>query len=79
MNRWICAGNASNLRNPGSYFIFAIGKENVIVTLDEDQNVQAFYNICRHRGTRICTDSAGEFDGKIQCPYHAWTYGWMVN
>jgi Rieske 2Fe-2S family protein len=75
MNRWICAGNASQLRHPGSYFIFTIGKENVIVTLDENRSVRAFYNICRHRGTRICTDSNGQFHGKIQCPYHAWTYG----
>jgi Rieske 2Fe-2S family protein len=37
--------------------------------------VHAFFNVCRHRGTRICTAQAGRFTGSIQCPYHAWTYG----
>ena len=36
--------------------------------------MQAFYNVCRHRGTRLCTEAAGRFAGSIQCPYHAWTY-----
>jgi Rieske 2Fe-2S family protein len=36
--------------------------------------VKAFYNVCRHRGTRLCTEEAGRFSASIQCPYHAWTY-----
>ncbi len=74
MQRWICAGNAGQLKNSGSYFLFTLGKESVIVTLDQDHIVRAYYNVCRHRGTRICDQAAGEFNGKIQCPYHAWTY-----
>ena len=36
---------------------------------------RAFHNVCRHRGTRLCTEEHGRFQGSIQCPYHAWTYG----
>ena len=36
--------------------------------------MHAFYNVCRHRGTRLCTEADGPFAGSIQCPYHAWTY-----
>ena len=36
--------------------------------------VHAFHNVCRHRGTRLCTEATGQFAGSIQCPYHAWTY-----
>ena len=36
--------------------------------------MRAFYNVCRHRGTRLCTEASGHFAGSIQCPYHAWTY-----
>jgi Rieske 2Fe-2S family protein len=30
--------------------------------------------VCRHRGTRLCTEASGRFAERIQCPYHAWTY-----
>ena len=46
----------------------------MIVTRDESGALQAFYNVCRHRGTRICAEEKGQFAGSIQCPYHAWTY-----
>ena len=36
---------------------------------------QAYYNVCRHRGTRLCEEHTGRFSETIQCPYHAWTYG----
>jgi nitrite reductase/ring-hydroxylating ferredoxin subunit len=41
--------------------------------LDRDE-VRAFYNLCRHRGTQLCDAERGEFPGAIRCPYHAWTY-----
>ena len=38
--------------------------------------MHAFFNVCRHRGTRICERrSPATFQGSIQCPYHGWTYG----
>ena len=42
---------------------------------DTTARVHAFHNVCRHRGTRLCTEASGAFAGSIQCPYHAWTYG----
>ena len=36
--------------------------------------MRAFFNVCRHRGTRLCEAAAGRFPETIQCPYHAWTY-----
>ena len=34
----------------------------------------AFYNVCRHRGSRVVDECAGR-TRVFQCPYHAWTYG----
>jgi Rieske 2Fe-2S family protein len=71
---WICAGRAAAISNPGDYFLRDVAGESVIVTRDRSSNVRAFYNVCRHRGTRLCTEPEGSFEGRIRCPYHGWTY-----
>ena len=71
---WICVGHVSRIPETGSYFLHNIGKESIIVTRDRQGMVNAFYNVCRHRGTRLCTEASGQFSGKIQCPFHAWTF-----
>ena len=68
---WICAGRADHIPNPGDYFLRALAEESIIVTRDQTGAVNSFYNVCRHRGTRICTETHGSFPGRIQCPYHA--------
>jgi Rieske 2Fe-2S family protein len=73
--QWICVGRASDLEQTGSFFVTEIAGESLIVTRDGAGRVRALYNVCRHRGTRMCTEAAGRFKGSIQCPYHAWTYG----
>jgi Rieske 2Fe-2S family protein len=74
-DRWICAGRDERLRRAGDYFLCEVAGESAIVTRDEAGSVRAFFNVCRHRGTRICTAAEGAFEGRIQCPYHGWTYG----
>ena len=71
---WICAGRSEQAATPGQYFVREVLGESVIITRAPSGTVQAFYNVCRHRGTRLCSDAAGQFAGAIQCPYHAWTY-----
>src|SRR4051812_27193799 len=71
---WICAGRADVIPTPGDYFLREIGGESFIVVRDPKNTVKAFYNVCRHRGTRMCTSAEGNFGARIQCPYHGWTY-----
>jgi glycine betaine catabolism A len=72
--QWICAGRADAIPNPGDYFLREIAGDSVIVVRDATGSVGAFHNVCRHRGTRLCTAPQGTFSGRIQCPYHGWTY-----
>jgi Rieske 2Fe-2S family protein len=72
---WVCGGRADQIVNIGDYFLREIAGESIIVTRDQDSVVRAFYNVCRHRGTRIATAVEGNFAGRIQCGYHGWTYG----
>lgn len=72
---WLCVGREESLARAGDFFTAECAGESLIVTRDTSGAVHAFYNVCRHRGTRICSESSGRFQGSIQCPYHAWTYG----
>lgn len=71
---WLCAGRTEQIDVPGRFFLREVLGEPVIITSSAAARINAFYNVCRHRGTRLCTDLTGTFAGRIQCPYHAWTY-----
>jgi len=72
---WICVGRADAVPNAGDYFLREIAGESIIIVRSDSGSVEAFYNVCRHRGTRLCSSAEGHFAGRIQCPYHGWTYG----
>ncbi len=72
--RWICVGRVETIAQPGDYIVVEIAGESVIVLKDQSGERRAFYNVCRHRGTRLCEATHGRLSETIQCPYHAWTY-----
>lgn len=72
---WIYVGHVSQLPQPGSFFQVEVDRESLLIVRGGDGDVRGFYNVCRHRGSRICDAAHGRFTGGIQCPYHAWTYG----
>jgi Rieske 2Fe-2S family protein len=72
--QWVCVGHQSEIAKPGDYFVAEVAGESVIVVRDKRGEIHSFFNVCRHRGTRLCEERRGHFSA-IQCPYHAWTYG----
>ena len=72
---WNCAGRSASLHAPGEFVARDVAGESILVVRGRDGRLRAFFNVCRHRGTRLCRDASGRFDGAITCPYHAWTYG----
>lgn len=72
---WVYAGHISSLPAPGEYRVVQLANESVIVVRDRQGELRAFLNVCRHRGSRLCSEAAGTLKGSIQCRYHAWTYG----
>ena len=71
---WHCVGRSARVTEAGQYFLCTIAGESIIVVRDRKGVLRAFFNVCRHRGTRICREEAGRFGETLQCPYHAWTY-----
>ena len=73
--RWLCVGRADAIPEPGDFETVSAAGESLLVVRGRDRRVRAFFNVCRHRGTRVCEAERGRFAGGIQCSYHAWTYG----
>ncbi len=73
--QWFCAVRSDDLAEPGTYRTVQIGRESVLVSRGRRGEINAFLNICRHRGARLCTEPQGQVKRSFQCPYHAWTYG----
>jgi Rieske 2Fe-2S family protein len=80
--QWLLVGHQSQIADAGDYFLasappssdYGAAGESLIITRDKNGAIHGFYNVCRHRGTRLKEDACGHASA-IQCPYHAWTYG----
>ncbi|GAB7530402.1 aromatic ring-hydroxylating dioxygenase subunit alpha [Pseudomonas sp. 3A(2025)] len=70
---WILVGVTADIPEPGDISTLDIGKSSIILLRDDDEQVSAFRNVCRHRGARL--KPAGKSTiGMLVCPYHQWTY-----
>ena len=67
------SGHVSQLPAPGSYLTATAGPEPVLVLRDDEGELRAFRNVCRHRGSRLLSGS-GDCGKAIRCLYHGWTY-----
>ena len=67
------AAHVSELPNPGDFVKREIAGRSILVTRDAQGEVNAFLNICRHRGTQLVSDESG-CKHRFTCPYHAWSY-----
>jgi Rieske 2Fe-2S family protein len=64
----------SDIPAAGDFRTVTVGTESLIISRNRRGEVRAFYNVCRHRGSQICTEAAGSVKRAFQCSYHAWTY-----
>jgi Rieske 2Fe-2S family protein len=82
---WLCVAREEELPAPGDFRILDVAGESIILVRNRQGALRAFYNVCRHRGSRLCrTDGAapagmavqgGVIAGRsILCPYHQWAY-----
>jgi Rieske 2Fe-2S family protein len=71
---WLFAGHDCEIPNPGEYFLLQVAQDSIILLRGDDGEVRGFHNVCRHRGSLLCTESAGHV-ARLVCPYHQWTYG----
>jgi phenylpropionate dioxygenase-like ring-hydroxylating dioxygenase large terminal subunit len=69
---WHYAGNTSHLKNVGDYVTIKLDNVPVVVVRNEENQLQGYVNVCRHRLAEIAHGNGNT--RHLQCPYHAWTY-----
>ncbi len=84
--QWFCVGRAEQLPAAGDCLHVSVAGESVIVLRGRDDVLRGFYNVCRHRGSRLIRTAAlpdptapgavnsGRVGAGVVCPYHAWSY-----
>lgn len=70
---WLLVDHVSRIPSQGDYFLFDIANESIIIVRGENDEVRAFYNLCRHRGAPVCAETKG-CKKLFVCPYHGWSY-----
>jgi phenylpropionate dioxygenase-like ring-hydroxylating dioxygenase large terminal subunit len=70
---WQIVCHVNSIPSPGDFVTLDLGPDSVVAVRDSQGEIQAFHNVCRHRGARIL-EGSGNCPGAITCPYHGWSY-----
>jgi Rieske 2Fe-2S family protein len=84
--QWFCVGRAEQVPARGDGLHVHVAGESVLVIRGKDDALRAFYNVCRHRGSRLVRTpplpdpqqpaalTSTAMSAGVVCPYHSWTY-----
>ena len=70
---WVAVGCLQQVQNPGDILVTEVAGRSILVMRDKTGKLGAFYNVCRHRGSKLLEKSCNI--KSLHCPYHAWVYG----
>jgi len=70
---WVAVGCLQQVKNPGDILVTVVAGRSILVMRDKTGKLGAFYNVCRHRGSKLLEKSCNI--KRLHCPYHAWVYG----
>lgn len=71
---WLMACREEELAKPGSYHVFNVLRESILLVRQPEGEIKAFYNVCQHRGRRLKEDACGQIGKSIYCRFHGWSW-----
>jgi len=71
---WLMACRVEEVEKPGSYFVFDVVRESILIVRQPQGHLKAFYNVCQHRGRRLKDDACGQIGKSIYCRFHGWSW-----
>src|SRR5215469_8310556 len=57
---WQYAGLMEQVAAPGDFFTYQTGDLSVIILRDKQEQLHAFVNVCRHRGSQLLLQDKGQ-------------------
>jgi len=69
---WQYAASLDLLRLPGNFAAVDVNGIPIVITRGLDDELHAFYNVCRHRAGIVARGCGNR--KSLQCQYHGWTY-----
>jgi phenylpropionate dioxygenase-like ring-hydroxylating dioxygenase large terminal subunit len=73
MKTWVLLGHESELSEKNDYLTRDLAGYSVIITRAADGELRAFYNMCTHRGMKLCRADKGN-KANFVCPYHGFNF-----
>ena len=71
---WQLVARTDQLCQPGKFVTAHLAGEPLVIVRGADNQLRAFYNVCRHHAAAVVTEDAGSAS-IFRCPYHGWSYG----
>ena len=71
---WQLVARTEQLQSPGQFVTAELAGEPLLVVRGGDNQLRAFFNVCRHHAAAVATQEHGEAS-IFRCPYHGWSYG----
>jgi choline monooxygenase len=69
---WQAVGYTEQIKDARDYFTGRLGNVEYVVCRDENKEIHAFHNVCRHHASLLAFESGKK--SCFVCPYHGWTY-----
>jgi len=71
---WQVVARIGQLQQPGQFVAAMLAGEPLVIVRGADNQLRAFYNVCRHHAAGVVTEEQGRAN-ILRCPYHGWSYG----
>ena len=69
---WLMACRTEELQKVGSFVEYEIASHSILIVRTSKDSIRAYYNACRHRGTRLACGRGRA--GSFICPFHGWRW-----
>ncbi len=73
---WYMIGRVEQIPEAGNFFVHELPtfQQSVLVCRDREGNINAFHNVCPHRGNVVEHRNSGRCNGLFMCRFHGWSF-----